>query len=228
MTEARAPAGFALRRRGGIASISRRFMSAVLTYHRIRTEGTEHLPRQGPALLLPKHCAYRDIPIEGVILYRETRRYANYVMKMGLWGVFELLGGVKIVRPKDIRRLKDREAKREEIRRARRANQRTLDYLAWLYSRGEVIVSHPEGMRYQKVMGPIQKEIIEHLLQVEEQLGASIPLIPIGIQYESYWRPGARVFFRVGEALRSAQFAGAAELASAVGEQLRRLSGFTY
>ena len=137
------------------------------------------------------------------------------------------MGGVKVIRPKDIRRLKDREARKAEIRRARAANQGLQNYLTWLYSRDELVVSHPEGMRYQEAMGPVQKEIIEHLHQAEEQLELSIPLIPIGLEYEGFRRPRARVHFRVGEPLHASQFADTKELVEAVEEQLRVLSGFT-
>lgn len=227
MTQDSAPVELTLRRKNWIAGTVRWMAAGALNYHRILVEGGEHLPRQGPGLLLPKHRAYRDILVEGVVLYQETGRLASFVMKVGLWGVLELLGGVKVIRPKDIRRLKDREERRAEIRRARAANQELQNYLTWLYSQDELVVSHPEGMRYQDAMGPVQKEIIEHLLQAEEQLGRSIPLIPIGLAYESYRRPRARVHFRIGEPFHSSQFADAKELMDVVEERLRALSGFS-
>ena len=219
-------ADFSLRRKDGFAHLARLLARGVLLYHRIEVQGGEHLPRRGAGLILPKHRAYRDILIEGVVLYRLTGRYATYVMKVGLWGILELLGGVKIVRPKDLRRLKDREARRAEIQRAREANQRTQDYLAWLYARGELIISHPEGMRCQEGMGTLQKEIIEHLLQVERELELRIPVIPVGLEYESYARPRSRVWFRVGEPLYSDQFADSGALIDAIAERIGSLSGF--
>lgn len=219
-------ADFRLRRKDWLFKIARKLAAGVLLYHRIEVEGGEHLPRQGPALLLPKHRAYRDLLIEGVIFYRIARRLATYVMKPGLYGVLELLGGFKIVRPKDIRRIEDREARRAEIRRARQANQRTRDYLTWLYGRGELIVSHPEGMRYQEVMGAMQTEIIGHLLQAEKQLKLRIPVIPIGLEYESYARPRARAYLRIGEPLFSDQFGDQRELVECISARLRALSGF--
>lgn len=227
MTRDSAPGELSLQRKNWIAGTVRWMAAGALRYHRILVEGGEHLPRQGPGLLLPKHRAYRDILVEGVVLYRETGRLASYVMKVGLWGMLEWMGGIKVIRPKDIRRLEDREARKAEIQRARVANQGLQNYLTWLYSRDELVVSHPEGMRYQETMGPVQKEIIEHLLQAEEQLGLSIPLIPIGLEYESFRRPRARAFFRVGEPLHSSQFADAKELVDGVEERLRVLSGFT-
>ena len=221
----REPALFTLRRRDWAARIARALAAGALGYHRLEVSGAEHLPRQGAALILPKHCAYRDILVEGIVLHRHTGRFATYVMKVGLWGVLEALGGVKVVRPKDVRRLKDHQARREEIRRARELNQETLDYLAWLYGQGELVLSHPEGMRFQQGMGPLQKEIIDHLVQVERERGLRVPLIPIGLQYESFARPRARVYVRIGAPMYTDQFADRPALMAALAQCLRELSG---
>ena len=216
---------FSLKRVDVLACGARLLAAGAMRYHRLAVEGGSNLPREGPALILPKHCAYRDILLEGVLLYRFTRRYANYIMKVGLWGVLELMGGVKVVRPKDIRRIADREQRRAEIRRARAANQQMQAYLDGLYQSGEVVVSHPEGMRYQDKLGPLQKEVVEHLVQAEERLGVRVPLIPVGLEYDSYARPGARVYFRVDEPLYADSFANVNELMDHLGNRLRVLSG---
>ena len=216
---------FSIKRIDAFACGARLLAAGAMRYHRLAVEGGRNLPREGPALILPKHCAYRDILLEGVLLYRITRRYANYVMKVGLWGILEWMGGVKVERPKDIRRIADREQRRVEIRRARAANQQMQNYLDGLYQRGELVVSHPEGMRYQDGLGPLQKGVVEHLVQAEERLGMRVPLIPIGLEYDSYARPGARVYFRVDEPLYADSFANVNELMDHLGERLRILSG---
>ena len=216
---------FSIKRVDALACCARLLAAGAMRYHRLAVEGGRNLPREGPALLLPKHCAYRDILLEGVLLYRITRRYANYVMKVGLWGILEWMGGVKVERPKDIRRIADREQRRAEIRRARAANQQMQDYLDGLYQRGELVVSHPEGMRYQDELGPLQKGVVEHLVQAEKRLGMRVPLIPIGLEYDSYAQPGARVYFRVDEPLYADSFANINGLMDHLGERLRVLSG---
>ena len=214
-----------LRRIDALAHVVRFCSVGLLHFHEVVAEGVENLPREGAGLLLPKHHAYRDIVVEGVSLYRYTGRFATFVMKRGLWGILELAGGVKVTRPKDVRRLKDREQRREAIRRAREANDEMQAYLSWLYRHGELVISHPEGMRYQNSMGPVQKEVVEHLLRTQETWGIEVPMIPIGIEYESYARPRSRVFFRVGAPIRAQ---GMADLPAVVDEldgTLRRLSG---
>ena len=86
------------------------------------------------------------------------------------------------------------------------------------------MISHP-GMRYKDHMGPLQKEIIEHLLQTQETWGIQVPLIPIGIEYESYAIPGSRAYFRVGEPIWAQALSDLPEVVGALDEQLRRLSG---
>ena len=113
------------------------------------------------------------------------------------------------------------------IRRARVANQQMQDYLDGLYRQGELVVSHPEGMRYKDELGPLRKEVVEHLMLAEERLGIRVPLVPIGLEYESYARPGARVFFRVGEPFYADSFADLNELMNHLEERLRVLSGLS-
>ena len=219
------PADFSIKRIDAFACSARLTGAALLLYHRVVVEGGHNLPRAGPGLLLPKHHAYRDIMVEGVLLHRLTKRYATYVMKRGLWGVLELCGGVKVFRPKDIRRIADREERRAEIRRARAANQRLQDYLDGLYRHGELVISHPEGMRYQDAMGPLQKEVVEHLVLAQERLGLQVPLIPIGIEYGSYSRPRAPVYFRVDEPFYADSFADVGAVMAHLDQRLRTLSG---
>ena len=225
MSEPGPPAQFEMRRKDGFACAVRSLGKGVLTYHRLIVEGEEHLPCQGPALLLPKHRAYRDILVEGVLLYKITRRYATYVMKVGLYRLLELSGGVKIVRPKDLRRLKNRQERKAKIRWAREHNQGTLDYLDWLYREGELVVSHPEGMRYRHTMGHLQKEIVEHMLHTEQRHGLKIPIIPIGLEYESYKRPLSRIYFRVGEPFFSDVIGDVNKIMDEVEKRIRVLSG---
>ena len=213
-------------RRKWLAIAPVRFSAAVaLKYHRISIEGASHLPQEGPALILPKHRAYRDILAEGVVIYKINRRYANYVMKVGLFGVLELMGGVKVVRPKDIRRVESREARKAMIRWARKKNQITLDYLSWLYESGELVVSHPEGMRYQNELGPLQREIIEHLVGFETQSKVSVPVVPVGLEYASYVRPGSRMHFRIGEPMFTRDFAGVDDFMNELVARIGTLSG---
>ena len=214
---------FRLKRKLLYASFARRLAQVALTANRLVFEHGERIPALGPALILPKHCSYRDILVEGVLLHRATRRYANYVMKTGLSAFLELPGGVRIMRPKDIRRAKDRDQRRRRLEEARRRNSDTIEYLAWLYRSGECVISHPEGTRHADSMGILQKEIVEHLVAVEQQSSIRVPMVPVGIEYVPT-KPRSTIHFRVGELLYSDQFEDTASVMSALGESIESLS----
>ena len=218
---------FELRRVKLLADIIYSLSNVVIKYHRIVVEGIEHLPSHGPVLLLPKHHAYRDILVEGVTLYQHKKRYPTFVMKTGLWGILEHFGGVKVTRPKDIRRIKSRDARREAINAARAANLDLQNYLSGLYRNGEIVISHPEGMRCSGFLGELQKEIVEHLLNVQKDFGLRIPIIPVGIEYESYSRPLSKVFFRVGKPIYGESVSELSFLMQQVSNDLRSLSGLS-
>jgi len=217
------PVEFRLKRKLWCAGSARKMAQLALLSNRIILENKERFPGAGPALLLPKHCSYRDILVEGVLLYQTTGRYASYVMKTGLSAFLELPGGVRIVRPKDIRRVKSREERRRLLEDARRRNAVTVEYLTWLYRNGECVISHPEGTRHADSMGVLQKEIVEHLVSVEKQCGLRVPMIPIGIEYEST-RPRSTIHLRVGEPLFSDQFKDTAAIMDAVSASIESLS----
>jgi 1-acyl-sn-glycerol-3-phosphate acyltransferase len=217
------PPVFRLKRKLLFASFARRLAQVALTANRLVLEDGDRIPASGPALILPKHCSYRDILVEGVLLHRAARRYANYVMKTGLSAFLELPGGVRIVRPKDIRRAKDRDERRRLLEEARRRNSDTIEYLAWLYRSGECVISHPEGTRHADSMGVLQKEIVEHLKAVEQQSGIRVPMIPVGIEYVPT-KPRSTIHFRVGEPIYSDQFENTARVMSALVESLESLS----
>ena len=101
------PKLYKLQKKDLVACILRVFAKLVLfSFHRITMEGLEHLPKEGPALLLPKHCTYgRDVALEAIALHRATGRYANFLMRAIASRFYEWAGGIKIARPKDVRRV---------------------------------------------------------------------------------------------------------------------------
>ncbi len=193
-------------------------------------EGGEYLPRQGPALLLVKHWASRDTLLLSLVLYRFSGRFGNYLMKGKQAGVsnriLEALGGVKVIRAKDIRRIQDRAAREAYLDRAREFNRRALAYVSWLYSQGEVVITYPEGMFYEDRMGPVQTGLIKHTLEVGRKTNIQIPFIPVGLEYESLRRPRAGVVFRIGAPLYPTSATEPGQLSEVVKQRLGELSGF--
>jgi 1-acyl-sn-glycerol-3-phosphate acyltransferase len=220
---------FVLRRKDWIVNLSKPVVKLATLYHRVTVEGAEYLPRQGPALLLVKHRATRDSILLSEILYRHTGRMGNYLMKGKPTGLknslLEALGGIKVVRPKDIYKLKSRDEKKARLAWAREYNQRAYNYVAWLYTQSEIVIAYPEGMFFGHRLGPIQSGIIKHTLAVEQAHDLQIPITPIGIEYQSLHQPRSRAYFRIGSPLSSTSFANPRDLTAEVKQQLAWLSG---
>lgn len=169
-------------------------------YYNIEFSGEKNIPITGPALLLPKHQSYFDIPIEGTLL-SNCHRAGNWVMKYSLPDILNHLGGIKVVRSSDIINEKDCGKRRELINIARELNPQSLDYVKWLFNQGEIVVIHPEGTRKPGQMNCIRKEIFDIVKDAEHQYDLKIPIIPVGIEYESLGSFRSKVYIRAGEQL---------------------------
>jgi len=198
----------------------------------IEYTGMENIPEQGPALLLPKHQSHWDTLLEGDLL-RRRGRLANLVMKYSLPRFFEYGGGIRVSRPKDMLRL------REKIRRMGYGNQKTkkirkkmrdmkknnieaMRYVGFLLcSEDEIVIIHPEGTRVENAMGELQMGIINYVGEIERPPMIKIPAIPIGIEYEDTEKIRPRVNVRVGKPLDLAT----PDLEKIIRQNLENLSG---
>lgn len=159
--------------------------TAVATYLRcryeVKHEGT--LPKKEPYVLLPKHQKLLDIPLEGHFIRRTTGRTANYIMRgfsFPFNTFFEILGGIKVARPKDRRAGKLTKEQAEETNKE--AETKALDCLA----QGEPLIIHPEGTRHPEEMGQIRIKsgsILATIVEEQKHRG-TIPFIPMGIEYQ--------------------------------------------
>ncbi|MBW2969952.1 1-acyl-sn-glycerol-3-phosphate acyltransferase [Candidatus Woesearchaeota archaeon] len=139
---------------------------------------------KGPCVLLPKHQQMLDIPLEGHIIYRQTRQPATYVMRgfpFPFNKLFEALGGIQIARPKDIKKGKITREK------ARRINQAAEQKLINRLKQGDPVIIHPEGTRKYQSMNPINinpKSMLSKIVEAQSYLG-KIPFVPVGIEYDN-------------------------------------------
>jgi 1-acyl-sn-glycerol-3-phosphate acyltransferase len=133
------------------------------------------------------------------------------------------LGGIGVIRPKDVLRLPDRERRRSVLQRARRLNRQALNYVGELYTQGELVVIYPEGMFYPTRLGPLHLGALRQIRDLAPQCEVSI--VPVGIEYESLHRPRARAYVRFGAPLSIANYSELDVLSDLLKEQLRTLSG---
>lgn len=168
--------------------------------YKIECSGSENIPNKGPVLLLPKHQAIEDILIESIFLRKYCKRKGNWMMKPSLPGILDYVGGIKIKRPKDIRKIKNKKERREVIIKAREDNKKIRDYTEFLYKNEEIVVVHPEGTRKKGIMGQLKTELINFTKQIQEKYNVIIPAIPIGIEYVKSF-PKSKIYLRAGKTL---------------------------
>lgn len=129
-----------------------------LTYNRLRIEGRENLPPDGPFVLAPVHRSYVDSPITACV----TRRRMRFMGKDSVWKyrpigwVSSMLGAFPVTRGSV-----DREALRRGIA---------------VLQAGEPLVLFPEGERKS---GPVVQPMFDGAVYIASK--AQVPIIPVGI-----------------------------------------------
>lgn len=172
----------------------------------IKSEGV--VGHHGPAVILPKHQYWTDIPL--VML--SFRFPVHFVAKQELFrppGVrsYLLLSGcIPLDREKPIKRLY------------------SFKYLfARLKADGKVVI-YPEGTYFPETVGSGKSRLIQMILQMQSELKGWIRFIPVGIHYGGKvgWR--RRVEIRIGEPLFADSSAEAASFTHRVMREIGRLS----
>ena len=191
----------------------------------IECSGSENIPKEGPALLLPKHQSMRDILLEGRFLRNYCHRPGNWIMKYdGLPGVLEYIGAVRVKRMKaireDIRKIGDREERRQLLEEVREYNQKAMDYIGRLYLNGEIVVAHIEGTRKRGEMNPLRADLLNFTKGIQEKYSLEIPVIPAGIEYTSRRTPRPKIYLRAGKPLDVTT----PNIVNIVEQEMRRLS----
>ena len=193
-----------------IYSVTRRVARmAFFSLYRVEIQREEPLRLDGPAVILPKHQYWTDIPLVSLcfdvplcfVAKKELFRYP------GVRGYLRLLGGVPFDRERPIK---------------------TLTSVKDLFSRlkaSEKIVIFPEGTYVRGETGAGKSRLIQTILSFQPDLKAQSPFVPMGIRYgeRTGWR--RRVEIRIGCPLFAEKEGDAVPLARQVMEEIARLSG---
>jgi len=180
--------------------------------YRIRVEGREDIPAEGPGILLPKHQYWTDIPIVALAAWRPV----SYVAKQELFvypGVRQFitaLGGIPLDRVNPVKTLD------------------SFRHLERILQDGEFVVIFPEGTYYPHSMGRGKHRLLERILRFQEKKGGqgarTIPFIPMGIRYlEEKVRTEIRV--KIGRPIYADGKTEAQEFTQAIVGEIARLSG---
>jgi 1-acyl-sn-glycerol-3-phosphate acyltransferase len=176
-------------------------------FYQIEVERKGMLSEDGPAIILPKHQYWTDIPLVGLAF--QPRLY--FVAKKELFRYpllrhyIALGGGIPVDREKSIRTLD------------------SFKVLIGLLKANEKVVIFPEGTYFRDIVGAGKSRLLQMILKFQSELKSRIPFIPVGIRYGGRvgWRK--QVEIRIGDPLFAEKESEAASLTDRTMEEISRL-----
>ena len=198
-----------VRRNSFIYSVTQQIARAIFSLlYRIETERETEFPSKGPAVILPKHQYWTDIPLVSLsfcfpLLFVAKRELFRFP---GIRSYLSLVGGIPIDRNRSIRTFN------------------AMKFLLSSLKAEEKVVLFPEGTYVRGAVGSGKKRLIQMILGIQSELKERIPFIPMGIQYggRSGWR--RRVEIRIGSPLYAEGESEAFSLTQRIMEEISRLS----
>jgi 1-acyl-sn-glycerol-3-phosphate acyltransferase len=180
---------------------------AFALFYRIETRSEASFPVEGPAVILPKHQYWTDIPLVSLafpfplhfVAKKELFRYP--IIRTFL----SLMGGIPLDRKRSIRTLN------------------SFRYLLTQLKDRERIVIFPEGTYFRGVVGSGKNRLVQMILKSQSAREQPIPFVPVGIRYRerSGWR--RRVEISIGSPLFAERDSDAPGLTYRVMEEISRL-----
>jgi len=177
--------------------------------YQIETEREEAVEIKGPAVILPKHQYWTDIPLVSLsfqfpLLFVAKKELFRFP---GIRSYLSSLGGVPLDRDRSIRTFS------------------SVKYLLSSLKADEKLVLFPEGTYVRGTVGPGKNRLIQMILGVQSELERPIAFIPMGIRYgeRKGWR--RRVKIRIGSSLFAEGGSDANLLTSRITDEISRLSG---
>jgi len=172
-----------MKRNRFVYSVTRGIARLIFSmFYRIEADSMGALPDHGPAVILPKHQYWTDIPIvslafEPLLHFVAKKELFEYPL---IRHYLSLLGGIPVDRKESIRTLK--------------SFRRVISLL----KAGEKVVIFPEGTYFRDRVGLGKSRLLRMILKFQSEWEYRIPFIPVGIQYGERvgWR--RRVAIRIG------------------------------
>ena len=188
-----------------VYSLTRRTAQMVFSiFYHLEIKRKEVLPDHGPAIILPKHQYWMDIPIVSL----SFRPLLYFVAKKELFKFplirhyLSLLGGIPVDRKQSIRTLD------------------SFKNLLSLLRAGERIVIFPEGTYFREGVGSGKSRLLQMILGFQNELHCRIPFVPVGIRYgkRTKWRRQVEIY--IGHPLYAEKESDALSLTHQVMEEI--------
>ncbi|MBI5586490.1 MAG: 1-acyl-sn-glycerol-3-phosphate acyltransferase [Deltaproteobacteria bacterium] len=176
----------------------------------VRIRGLDHLPEKGPALLIPKHQQWWDVPLLGHYIPRPLYFLAKQELFRSPVARYFIsrLGGIPV----------DRQAPLKSLN--------TFRSLGPLIKGDAFLVLFPEGTYFPKAMGPGKWRLVRMILSFQQkQDWPTLSFLPVGIRYHSTAAGGKiMVELRIGEARQEKDPGKAQAFTEGLLEEVRKLS----
>lgn len=191
-------------------------------YRDIEITGADRIPRSGPLLVAVNHP---NSLIDALVAVQVVPRRVLITAKATLWDnvflrlLFNQVGVVPLRRVSD--ELKRDPQQRLDPVRNEEAFQAILDSLA----RGQAVLIFPEGKSHgEPALAPLRTGLARIALQARVGRGVrGLAILPIGLTFETKWKPRSRVYAHVAEPiLVDAWSADAADAVQALTRQVER------
>jgi 1-acyl-sn-glycerol-3-phosphate acyltransferase len=160
--------------------------SILAVRFRVRLYGLEHLPKTGPAVLIPKHQQWWDVPLLAAYLPRPLLFLAKKELFDTAFSRFFIsrFGGIAVDRGNPLKSLN------------------TFRALHPLLQQKAFLVLFAEGTYFRDTMGTGKSRLIQMLLRLQKkQALPPIAFLPIGIHYTTENGRRDRVEIALGPAL---------------------------
>ena len=198
-----------MRRNSVIYSATQCFAHPIFSFfYQMRTEREWEIPRDGPAIILPKHQYWTDIPLVSLCypfpLYFVAKKELFHFP--GIRSFLSLVGGIPLDREQSIRTF-----------------SAIKSLLTCFHTSGKIVL-FPEGTYVRGAVGPGKNRLIQMILGVQTKLKQPIPFVPMGIHYGP--RAGLRrnVEVRIGMPLFASGREDAIPFTERIMEEISRLS----
>lgn len=164
-------------------------------FRSVRVEGLENIPRDSAVLLAPNHCAAMMDPM----LQLQIPGLIGFGARSD---IFQNPKAAKILRWLRIVPLARERNGLAEVAK----NFEIFDEIIECMDHGVPFCMYAEGThRPEPGMLPIKKGIFRIAKMASEKLGKPVYIVPIGTNYEDYFRGQTRVRMRIGEPMEIAQ-----------------------
>lgn len=169
----------------------------LLHYYNIKYEGLKNIPKNGPALVSPKHISWMETPVVPYAVYKATGRTPYTIAKAVVPRTFEHFGIIRTIREKDVGWFRKRDVYIPKDFRIT-YNDEMSKYCQWLLTLGEIITSWPEGTRPEGKTSKMKTGIIQ-MARDAQAFAGPVPFVPVGIEYKEKYVPFSKLYVRVGE-----------------------------